>query len=89
MVKLYEIYNSIGCIQDGEINETICNAAPDALLSEEFTTSNMTLTEADARANQILEQAIRSLKDGCWRISDQFQEILDKTSSEDNDEESV
>ena len=89
LVKLYEIYNSIGCIQDGEIDEIFCNATPNALLSEEFTTSNMTLAEADARANQILKQAIRSLKDGCWRISDQLQEDLDKASSEDNSEESV
>lgn len=34
MIRLYGIYDSLGCIQEGEINESICSGIPDEGMSE-------------------------------------------------------
>lgn len=87
MIRLYGIYDSLGCIQEGEINESICSGILDEGMSEEFNSLNATILESNSRANQILNQAIRSLKDGCWRIGLQLQETPEDLPVEEEAEE--
>ena len=88
MIRLYHIYDSLGCIQDGgEVNELAGTDAPDAAQSEDFVTLGTTIADAKTRAGQYLWQAIRGLKDGCWRISSQLQATLATPQSDDKGDE--
>lgn len=85
MLELYGIYDSWGCLRDGDVDESACT--PDPSLAEEFTKLNETISEAGARADTILEQSIRSLKDGCWRLSNQLQTAQENQEADSKEQE--
>lgn len=86
MVKLYQIYDSLGCINEsGEMSELACTEVPSAAAAEEALALSETISEAKARADQTLRQAIRGLKDNCWRIGLQLQTAPEEIPPEDDE----
>lgn len=85
MLELYGIYDSWGCLRDGDVDESACTA--DSSLAGEFTKLNETIPEAGVRADTILEQSIRSLKDGCWRLSSQLQTTQEDREADSGEQE--
>lgn len=67
MMGIYQLYNELGCVQDGVINESAC-ATP----SVEQQSRMMNLSESLARnaraASTTLENAVRYVESYCWDL---------------------
>lgn len=85
-IKLYEFYNSLGCIRNGVLSDDVCTDIPDETKIEEADNLSMIVIQASTRAEEILDQSLRGLKDGCWRIGMQLQEAPEDLSGESEED---
>lgn len=83
-VKLYAIYGELGCVRNGNIDESACTHAPSADMLKKFEELSSAISKAAMTANKSLQNSITYLKSRCWELSAWLQDPVDERDGGDD-----
>ena len=87
MLEVYEIYNTLGCIHDGEIDDNNCARAASENTLERLEVQLSLTSGAKSTADRIIKNSITYLKSRCWDLSTWLQNPVDERDTGGIDEE--
>lgn len=85
-IEIYAIYNEMGCIHDGSVDENNCTKTVSSDTMRRFYDLSSSMSKAAISADRSLQNAVTYLKNRCWDLSEWLQNPVDERDKGDNDE---
>jgi len=78
LLNTFAIYNKLGCIRGGDIDEAGCTGTPSQAMREQFTSLSSLMKQAQKNADSIIQKSVQYLKAYCWKLSAWLQNPVDE-----------
>lgn len=86
-IEIYAVYERLGCIHNGKIDENSCARAASTDVLKRFEDLSSIMNREAMLADKHIQDSVTYLKGRCWDLSIWLQNPVDERDQEDNNEE--